>query len=227
MAKMLEEATGSPWIKVEDYKGLKYAVAKITKVENMAGQTSKSSGKKFECALKVLLQVGDRERQLWLFAKYEIVEGKIVGIPKFSSPVSFLVRVLGKQALINDDGYTIPETTLSKCAGKEVLLLEYVSGEYKDKDGDMRPSWNIYERVKLLPEGSATDKDKKDTLLTQLISEWEASVESGWTKFKPEFLDVYQDKEDEKATEFDPALYGSDEDPFASDSPAGDDDFHI
>jgi hypothetical protein len=168
-----------------------------------------------------LLFEDDFKKQIHLFANYTTDgAGKRTGINSYSSVVSLLSRTLGKKAIINDD-CTIPVKTLMDLDSKTVLAINYISGTYKNKDGETKPSYNIFDKFKPF------NPETVDTDIVMLTREFEASIESGWTKYTPEILEKMKEKKEEEDDSFN---YGANteeiEDPFG-DGPIKNSEFDV
>lgn len=117
--------------------------------------------------------------------------------PKGNAVQNLLVKILGSNAIINDDD-TIAQSTLNQLIGKEFFRLRYC--QTRDKMYEGKPStqtWNIFAPVY---EGADDD----------LVSEFN-KVSTAFSKYDPLLWDEYQEEQKAKAAYFDPSKISDDE----------------
>ena len=140
------------------------------------------------------------DKQVWLLGKYvkDKVTGNVKGwIIRGNAVQRFLAKMLGKDALINEDG-TIPPELFPKIIGKSIIVVQFVDKWYNNK-----PSYSNWDKV--FTEG---------TTLETIQQEWLENVK--WIKkYKPSIIVEYNAKRDEEKlgqdTSFDTEKFNKEE----------------
>ena len=147
MAQKISEESPSIWTK----QGEAYltAPAIVKEVKDISGHTFEKSGWTAEVGLEVGIQLEGYENlvTLFIFGKYKRNESdQIVGHSFRSSVISFLSRILGDEAEVDDDWSLMPHV-LQKCLNKEIVVLKYGKGLYTAKDDTEKINWGYWDRI--------------------------------------------------------------------------------
>ena len=147
-------------------RGIFVDKAKILSVENLSNNPvtpgaeihTDSNDKPREIALRLKIDVGF-EMDMWVFGKYnfktDTISGKRTGYlgwkPKHNATQNLLAKLLGSNAVINDDG-TIPDSTLNRLIGQEFYRLRYCQPRAKMYQG--KPSFQTFDIFAKAIEGN-------------------------------------------------------------------------
>jgi len=146
------------------------------------------------CLLVTFKDEGGRESEKYLFGKY--LKDKVTGnikdwIMQGNAVASFLYACVGRDNVIINDDFTIPETFLQKCIGKIVWKIDYVEREYIGKDGSMKAGYNMLDTFFPLSAKEST-----------LIDYW-MSRRTSVKKYNPSIYQKYTNAKKDKETSFD------------------------
>jgi hypothetical protein len=194
--------------------GIFTEVIKISKVEDLSNYPNSDkevfrfeSGFQPELCLKVFHETeskSDKERFTIFFGKlkYEVdkisgKKGKYLGWDKkYNAIQSFLARLLGAKAVINDNDQ-IADSTLLALIGKEFVKLRYCIGPREDADG--KPGFQDYQFIQ-------PNTEEGNQLLLKQFKASAVYIK----KYNSKYFDNFKESDTNGDDSFNPSEYSDD-----------------
>lgn len=194
-------------------RGIFVDKAKILSVENLSNHPKiqgadihmDNSGKPRQICLKLKINTGI-EMDMYIFGKYSYKTDPISGKQldylgwkqKHNAVQNLLYKLLGTNAVINDDG-TIPFGTLNKLIGLEFYRLRYCQPRSKMYEG--KPSFQTFDIFEKAVEGG------DEVLYKEFLK---ANVKADY--YDPLLFDEWSNEQKNADTTFDPSKFEDDKD---------------
>lgn len=147
-----------------------------------------------EICLVVKMKTEDGyEKDHYLFGKYvkDTVTGKIKGwVIKGNAVLSFLYACVGEDNVNVNDDWSIPQSLINKCIGRQLWKIDYANREYVDKDGKTRVG---YQNLNTFFPINTTE--------STLIEYW-YSRRTGIKDYRPEIYTKHKESKSKESTSF-------------------------